>query len=465
MKTLKLNTLFSAVALASISSLGQAQPFTNAEARSLAMGDTGVASARADAAALFNPAMLAEKPQGNIQIILPNIGASYFADEDALDALENIEDENYIDRISDSSTQMNDAISGMDTDAFLAGKSDLVSAADGLNGELSVLSEKPFRINAGIYSSVAFPTSIAGFSVYANANAVIETSPIIDDCDSTTLDEYSNFLGEINDESDIQNALDTGVPPYTYTCPGESTQRSIIDQSSVPPGLYDPSDDLASRVIVAGVTVSEFGVAIAHQFTIAGTDISIGLTPKLQKLTSYWAVPTVQDLDDDNYDLGDELEASEKDESQFNADLGIATSFLPGDSLTLGLVIKNLISQDYRTSQAKNGESASYSIDRQARAGIAWYAPMGVTLAADLDLTKNKPFFLGEDTQFLSMGAEWDIVKVIKLRGGLRSNLENSDDQVLTAGVGFNIIAAHIDFAIQAGSNNAGGAFQFGLNF
>ena len=172
----------------------------------------------------------------------------------------------------------------------------------------------------------------------------------------------------------------------------------------------------------------------------------------------------MQDLDNEDYDLADELEDSEKDDNDVNLDLGIATTFLD-DRITVGLVVKNLISNQYDTSESAAGESLSFDVDTQARLGVAWDAPLGLTVAADLDLTKNQPFFLGEDTQFLGAGVEWDVANLVRLRGGVRSNLADSDDQMLTAGVGFNIIAVHFDLAAQFSDNNVGGAFQLGVDF
>ena len=88
-----------------------------------------------------------------------------------------------------------------------------------------------------------------------------------------------------------------------------------------------------------------------------------------------------------------------------------------------------------------------------------------MTLAADLDLTKNQAVFLGEDTQFLAIGAEWNVFNALRLRGGIRNNLANSDDQLLSVGLGFNIIALHVDLATQVSDNNVGGALQLGLAF
>lgn len=432
-----------------------AQPFATMDARSMAMGDTGVASAKSGTAALFNPALLSHNKDDTVHIVLPNLGVSVFADPDALDAYNDIEDEGYIDQVDQAITGMENAAN---TSEFLNYKNQFTGNATSLNRNLNELSEQPFRINAAGFASVSVPTQSVGLSVFFNANATIETTPIVTDCDSQLLNDYIAFFESIQNEADLYAAA--GGSP-TAGC----DNLAIATQSGANVIITDPTNELTSEVIVAGVTLSELGIALSHNFLLFGKDVSLGITPKLQTITSYYAIPSVQQLDDDLYDLGDELEASERDDNDVNLDLGIATTFL-SDTLTVGLTVKNLISHTYETSVSpRTGRSVSFDVDTQARLGLAWDAPAGLTFAADLDLTKNQPYFLGSDTQFIGAGVEWDVASVVRLRGGLRSNLADSDDKALTAGIGFNIIAVYFDLGAQLSDNNAGGALQMGVQF
>ncbi len=433
-----------------------AQPFATLDARSMAMGDTGVASAQPGTAALFNPALLSYNSDGEtIHIILPNLGVSVFADPDALDAYNEIEDEAYIDNIDIAIQGMENPDNQAD---FIRNKEQFTNNSRSLSSNLNELSEQPFRINAAGFASVAIPTKALGLAVFANVNATIETTPIVTDCDTELLNDYVDFFESVQTEAELYIAASTNP---TAGC----NDTPIAVQSGASVIITDPSDDLTSEVIVAGVTISELGIAIAHDFRLFGKDVSLGITPKLQTITSYYATPSVQQLDDDNYDLADELEDSENDDSDVNLDIGLATSFL-SDSLTVGLTIKNIIANQYETSVSpRTGRAVTFDVDTQARLGVAWDAPAGLTFAADLDLTKNKPFFLGEDTQFLGVGVEWDVASMIRLRGGLRSNLADADDQAITAGLGFNIIAVYFDLGAQFSENNAGGALQVGVQF
>ncbi len=439
-----------------LSAAALAQPFSPMDARSMAMGDTGVASALPGSAGLFNPALLSSgNDQGTLHIVLPNLGIAGFADPDATDAFTDIEDENYLDTIDDAILAMENAASDSE---FVSAKNDFTSSSRDLNSSLNDLSEQPFRINGAAFAAISKPGTNLGLSAFANANATLETSPRVSECDNQLLDDYLGFFESVNNQAEL--ALAAADPVRNSAGCDDMPIVNLGDGT-----INDPSDELTSDVLVAGVTLVEVGVSVSKEVMIFGRDVSLGLTPKLQTITSYYAVPSVQDLEDENYDLADELEASENTDDDFNLDLGVATTFLD-DRVTVGLVFKNLIANSYKTKVSpSSGEAAEFDIDTQARMGIAWDAPAGFTLAADLDLTENQPYFLGEDTRFLGTGVEWNVADIVRLRGGLRTNLADSDDQVFTAGLGFNIIAVYVDLAAQFSENNAGGALQMGVEF
>lgn len=422
----------------------------------MAMGDTGVASAKVGSAALFNPALLSTgKEMDTMHVVIPNLGVAGFADPDAVDAFTDIEDEAYLDNIDDAITAMENSINDSQ---FVSAKNNFTTNSRELNSRLNDLSDQPFRLNGSVFGAVSAPGKNLGFSVFANSGITIETSPRVSDCDNQLLDDYLTFFESVNSQAELALAA---ADPLRNQAGCDNTPIVNLGDSSI----NDPTNDLTSDVLVAGVTLTEVGVALSKEIALFGKDVSLGITPKIQSITSYYAVPTVQELDDPNYDLGDELEDSETTDDDFNLDLGLATTFLD-DRVTLGLVIKNLIANSYKTKPTSNsGQYAEFDMDTQARLGIAWDAPMGLTLAADMDLTKNKPYFLGEDTQFLGAGVEWDVASIVRLRGGFRTNLADNDDQAFTAGIGFNIIAVHFDLAAQVGENNAGAALQMGVAF
>lgn len=473
----KIKALSAAVVASLGSSYAAAQPFAPLDARSMAMGDTGVASAKIGTSALFNPALLSADGKGeNIHIVLPNAAVEAYADEDAIDAFERIEDEAYIDNIEDASIRMRDST---DTDTqFRVAQEDLRVNAEALEEQLVLLDGKPFRIGGAGFASVSLPVSDIGLSFFVNVSGTVETAPNISACDRSILGTYISYfsdptLDEMQLAQDAVFSAEAQVAGDDPACVDEGVESFNILASDPTTlngySIENPENYLNSGAVVAGVEITEYGIAIAKQFNLGGKDVSFGVTPKVQKYTSYYVAPTVQQLDDDTYDVEDELENSERDDDGFNIDAGMIVKFLPGDALTVGLTVRNLLSDSYKTGEYLDFEDnlvrSEFDIDTQVRAGLSWDLPAGVTIAADMDVTKNKPYFTGDDTQFLGVGAEWDVLNALKLRGGYRTNMANSDEQVFTAGLGLNIVAFYLDLSGQVGDSNAGAALQLGFAF
>ena len=422
------------------------------ETRAWAMGGTGTASATPAAAVLYNPALLGLK--GNkpaTQVILPSLGLRLTAKEDAQDGYQNIDDEDYFDTIDQSVDDINTAIGNTDWAAFDAAAGTFIDSTRGLNEQFGYITREPLNAGAGALFSVASSQPLVGFAVYANASAQLEVTPDISDCDRGLLNEYITI---------IDNTIGTGTAPaanQTYSCGG--TTYNLTDGAS---NLLTPTDNLDSELFVGAVLISEIGVALSYAFDIGGIPLSVGVTPKMISLTSQVANPTMQDLDDDNYDLGDELEASEMDEDMANLDIGLASRFF--DSLTVGVAARNLVSKRFTTAADQNGTRHSFELKPRYSAGVAWQTG-ALTLAADLDLSKNQAFFNDRESQYLSAGVEYILFHFLDLRAGLRSNLADDKHPVYTAGLGFNIFAFNLDLSAQANADQAAAALQMSLNF
>ena len=98
----------------------------------------------------------------------------------------------------------------------------------------------------------------------------------------------------------------------------------------------------------------------------------------------------------------------------------------------------------------------TFDIKPQATAGVA-YQVAGLTLTSDLDLTKNKAFFNDSETQYLGLGAEYSLFKMLDFRVGARSNLAESDPLLLTAGLRFFFVSISAEYS----KDQVGLALQF----
>lgn len=214
------------------------------EARNDAMGGTGMASANYGSGVLINPALLAKaKPDDDITLIVPSIGAQ-ISDKDDL--------RNKIDDISDDVQRYRRVLSTINL-ADLANPNSAASrqvsaAAGDLANQLSALKGKTANAKAGAGLAVSIPNDVLAVAFVAKANARARVSSYIDQ-------------GDIDLLRGVQS-----VP---------ATALAVNPQ------------DLKSKGYGRAAIVSDYGVAIARQFDVGGVPVSLGITPKLQQTWLY----------------------------------------------------------------------------------------------------------------------------------------------------------------------------------
>lgn len=180
-----------------------------------------------------------------------------------------------------------------------------------------------------------------------------------------------------------------------------------------------------SRVDMIAFGYSEFGVAVAKRMTLAGQDVSLGISPKFQTMRTYKQALTVEDFDLSDYDQ------SETKENAFNLDLGAVWFY---EQFRAGIAIKDLFSQELQTLDISG--VSTYKLDTQVTVSGA-YALDYFVATVDWDLTKQERFTdQNDDTQFLRFGIEGNAMGWAQLRAGYEIDLEDTLDNSITAGIG-----------------------------
>ncbi|MFN7672550.1 MAG: conjugal transfer protein TraF [Planctomycetota bacterium] len=227
------------------------------------------------------------------------------------------------------------------------------------------------------------------------------------------------------------------------------------------PGLL-PS--LQSQARVVGAAITEVGVSLATELGADDEAVSIGVTPKYQRVDTcnYGVVANdfeAGDFDDRRY---------RNDDAAFNVDVGVA--WTPGAGFTLGVTGRNLIGRSYATVDTL-ARSYVYRVDPTAVAGVAWTTG-GLTLAVDLDLLTTDRFASGnglgdDDVRLARLGGEFDVAGWLQLRAGYQTDLEDTFEDAFTAGLGFVPLGPlRFDLAGAYVDRNSFGAFaQLGLTF
>ena len=229
-----------------------------------------------------------------------------------------------------------------------------------------------------------------------------------------------------------------------------SANVGVTADASAPPVSY-----LNSDLNFTGVEVSELGFSLARKFG----DLSIGITPKTQDVTSYDSSVLIAN-NSDLADIIDTVTTNGKEHgSTPNLDVGLVYKLT--DNWKIGAVMRNALSEDYTTSL-----SNKITLESQTRAGIAYTGDV-VTLAVDYDLVKNDPIVTGtEETQYLNAGVELDLIDFFQLRAGMSTNTANSAaEETYSVGLGFTILAAQLDIAAVGNDNSVSGFVQLGIRW
>jgi hypothetical protein len=350
----------------------------------------------------------------------------------------------------------------------------LVIYSNAIADDLDDINNKALRINGGMNIAGAVPSKKFSMAVHAGGQVTFSGRIIVSDSDTGILRNYSAATAEYLLKIDALNtALQSVDPSDTNTVNAVTAAQAAVDTFSYGEGvgeggtaIFDNGElvaddaDLESEIQMIGVAIAEVGITASRIFNIKGHDISFGVTPKLQKISIFdykQAVSSDEEFDSDSFT------ENQEDYSAFNVDLGAAYQFGAEKQFQAGVVIKNLIGDDYESTTGQ-----VVTISPMVRAGVSHHTSW-TKVAFDLDLTENDPVAFEDPTQYAAIGAELNVWRTLQLRAGYRANLAGTDQDIMTAGIGISPGPVHLDIGLMANAsdpeNEAGIAFEFGVEF
>ncbi|KJY72568.1 conjugal transfer protein TraF [Vibrio coralliilyticus] len=388
------------IALASTSSYAATYAV---EARGDAMGGVGVVSANFLTAPFYNPAITAiYRRNDDVGMIIPSFGLAY-SDED-----------NMVDELDQAGSLINEFTSGNYSNTDQIGP-----LLDKLNNDIA-------KLEIGGVVAFAIPNSFVAANLFGKAYAESFAQTDIWDQAASTL-PIANVNDAINAELSAVNAVAIGV--------------------------------------------TEVGISLAKYQTFLGQHISFGISPKIQRIYTY-----VYSANLNNYDIKD-VRDNGTGETMFNMDAGFLWFHGP---LRVGVSAMNLVSRDIMTqelpaqtlrSSIDSGEtrdipatSYAYQMKPQYTVGVGLVADYA-TLSVDYDINEDERYTnFNDNTQYVRVGGEIDIMRQLKLRAGWRRNLayDNLDDTI-TAGIGLSPLNLfQMDIGASYTNENSMGAY---INF
>ncbi|MDO6707428.1 conjugal transfer protein TraF [Photobacterium sp. 1_MG-2023] len=410
MMKIQLQGLSLAVAAAlSVSSISTQAAVNGADARSVAMGGTGVASASYLTASFYNPALVAHYDKNDdFGVLLPAVGVSLHDPDDLNQKVDDFQD-------------VNDQLEAAINNSGGAPVSDAL--VNQWKAALMALDEGKLKADLSVGAAVAVPNRYLSMNLFTQAQIVSLAKANIDPADLAGVD------------------------------------------GSHPPDL----DNLQSDVLGIGGGIVDVGLAMGKSFAIPTVSlpeqtVSVGLSPKIQQLIAVSFQNTVSQFDDSDFSFEDEY----RDDTAFNLDFGLA--YQPMPSVTVGFSGRNLFKQELETNtpESPTGLAGKFTsktllVEPKYTLGVA-YENSWFTAAADVDLNEQK-YFKEFDlaTQYARLGMELNGWDWIQLRAGYSLSLTDSAEDTVSAGLGlspFGVVA--VDLALQYGQdNNYGGALQF----
>ncbi|MFE8070827.1 conjugal transfer protein TraF [Marinobacteraceae bacterium S3BR75-40.1] len=416
-----------ATTIATLAGAAHAGPDSFRDARSFAMGGTGVAAARASSASFFNPALLSVKQNDehdDFGLTLPSVNARVADDEEVVDTIDDVQDQ--IDRFETAIDNYNPITE--------SGKQEVVDSGTELLDSLRAIDGDAMRADVGLGLGLTLPSQRLAVGFFADSTLRAGVQGTLDQQDEDLLQEV------------IDN-VDNGTPAERAATAVKANNHSFQSKG---------------RVIAAAQV--EAGLTFATELDVQGNRLAIGISPKYVELRTFDFSETVDTFDENDFD-SDEYETSD---TFVNADIGAAYQFGQADQWTAGLSVRNLVPMDLKT---VNGDKVE--VNPLVRAGIA-HSSEWHTLTVDLDLTKTEAFGFLDETQWLAVGGEFDIYDTLQLRAGVRHNLAGSDDAAtgieedtqLTAGLGFSPFGARVEVSgLVGGDGEVGAAAELGVNF
>jgi hypothetical protein len=362
---------------------------------------------------LSNPALLTKFDNDDDVFFSLNVGVMVSDKYDVIDTTENISDnlDTLVDDINNIQFQNFQSLSQVQDY-----NNDLNQQVDVIIADFEKINGKVVKVRNGVNFQIIIPNQYLSFGLFTNQYGRI----------GGTMD-YSEGDEKILDDAILTGDLDL--------------------------------NDLASATSAVGYSIAEAGFMAAYPaFKHANYDVSVGAKLKYQRIDLYYNRVAISDFDDGDFEITDDENITDK--SGTNVDLGLYINWGDERQWHAALVTNNLMKQTVHHSD----QNITFTLENSTSFGLS-YQNSWVSLATDIDLTDREKFASLEPSKYAGVGAEFRFYEHIQFRLGYRTDLNDIDDDIYTAGIGispWDVFA--VDIAAFTGDNETlGAALQFSL--
>lgn len=204
-------------------------------------------------------------------------------------------------------------------------------------------------------------------------------------------------------------------------------------------------DNNTSTVLLTGLALVEVPLAYGHKFDLGSFGkLGIGAAAKIMQGSVYYNVQRVKELEDSK-DATDKAKDRHVESTQFGIDLGALwrmedVKFI--GPVSVGLALKNLNTPkfDGPKDPVTLADTDKIKVEPQGRVGVALEPFSWLSLAADMDITKNKTVLPGRESQLFGGGLEahfdhWYALWLAIRAGAYKNIAESGGKPIITAGI------------------------------
>jgi hypothetical protein len=417
------------------------------DARAMAMGGTAIAIGSTAQAAFYNPALLAfhagdEDKTTDGRTYFPTLVAQAANTIDS--ALKAVDD--------NLDGQLSDAVSAFNGQSDAANAGLVADASHNLRKVLDKIANKDLTLDAFVGLSVSEPGDHEGGAFYMGARAIGAGTSTVTATDLALLDEYIGAMEQMAAGATLA-AIQAAHP-------------TLIDTNGQ---LVDPTDTLNSSADVGALVISEWGLALAKEFTYWGQAVAFGITPKMMRVDAYrdnanFNNSTITSASDGINQFSD----TQTTYMTFNADLGIAA--IIAEHYRVSFAMKDVFAKDFATQQAANPTTGLAAPDLivklrpRSRMGLG-YVTNRFSLGLDYDLQESTPIASEAPSQDISLGAEYQLFSSLALRVGYRQDKTGLRANSISGGIGYHWRRLVMDLGYAQSSDMKGGGLQLGWTF
>jgi hypothetical protein len=231
--------------------------------------------------------------------------------------------------------------------------------------------------------------------------------------------------------------------------PTNLTPEQLVSAITLTANTINPTngsiDSNNSSVLLTGLAIAEVPLAYGHKFDLGSFGkLGIGGAAKVMQGSVYYNVQKVKDLKDSK-DATTKAKDQHEESTQFGIDLGALWRMEEVKyigPINVGLALKNLNTPKFNgpVDPVTGAATDKIKVEPQARLGVALDPFSWLSLAADMDLTKNKTILPGRDSQLIGGGLEahfdhWYALWLAFRAGAYKNIGETGSKPIITAGI------------------------------